>query len=85
MSGGSFNYLCWKEISELMANRDTLTSMADRLLEMGYKDAAKETLKFLYTLEQAETRLETMRERLEEVWKAVEWFDSGDWSRVECT
>ena len=78
MSGGSFDYLCFMEVDKLMNNKELLDKMANRLLELGYKDAAKETVLAKIILEQTEIRIEVIRDRLEKVWKAVEWMDSGD-------
>ena len=78
MSGGSFDYLCFMEVEQLMNNKDLLDKMANRLLELGYKDAAKETFLAKIILEQTEIRIEVIKERLEKVWKAIEWMDSGD-------
>lgn len=43
------------------------------------EDAAKETYSLLVQLRQWETRADVHMERLRAVWKAVEWWDSGDW------
>ena len=82
MSGGSFDYLCFKEFDELITNKDLIKEMATRLIELGYTDAAKETLQIKYIIEQAQVRVETHIDRLKELWKAVEWLDSGD-SEIE--
>jgi hypothetical protein len=79
MSGGSYEYLCWKQPRELLAKQDAVQQMADRLAGLGYaRDAAKETQAFLLTLRQFENRIEAMQDRLSDVWHAVEWWDSGD-------
>ena len=79
MSGGSFDYLYCKDISELMNDMHMLQAMADDLASLGYAlDAAKETELFLLTLRQSTNRLEAMKERLEPVWKALEWWRSSD-------
>lgn len=85
MSGGSYDYLCFKEFDELIYNLHLLEKMATRLIELGCKDAAKETLQVKYIIEQSQVRIETHQERLRELWKAVEWHDSGDsaYDRVE--
>ena len=80
MSGGSFNYLCFKDGEDLFNGGvlNEMEDMASRLIELGYEDAAKETLNLKYTIQQALTRTQVMKDRLEDVWKAVEWKDSGD-------
>ena len=80
MSGGSFNYLCFKDNEDLFAqtNLNEMDNMASRLVELGFEDAAKETLNLKYTIQQSLIRSQVMKERLEGVWKAVEWYDSSD-------
>jgi hypothetical protein len=80
MSGGSHNYLCFKEDSELFeyATLMDMENMASRLIELGFEDVAKETLNLKYTIQQAMVRTQVMKNRLQDVWKAVEWCDSGD-------
>ena len=80
MSGGSFNYLCFKDNEDLFdqTNLNEMDNMASRLVELGFEDAAKETLNLKYTIQQSLIRSQVMKERLEGVWKAVEWYDSSD-------
>jgi hypothetical protein len=78
MSGGSYNYLCHKEFSG-HSSMDDLDSMVDRLAGLGYaEDAAKESMELLLIIKQFEVRAETIANRLNGVWKAVEWWDSCD-------
>lgn len=80
MSGGSFDYLYVKSIDELMAYDGNLDMMADKLATLGYaEDAARETTEFLMELRAGRIRLETMQRRLSDLWKAVEWWVSGDY------
>lgn len=81
MSGGSFNYLCFKDWDELFGSGsiEEMEKMVSRLIELGYEDVAKETLQLKLTIQQSSLRIQTMKERLQDVWKAVEWSDSGDW------
>ncbi|AMO25936.1 hypothetical protein Blue_113 [Bacillus phage Deep Blue] len=83
MSGGSFNYLCYKQIHELFdeENLIELENMATSLIELGHKDAAQELLNMKYTIEQSVVRVEVMKERLHDVMHAVEWHVSGDRSK----
>jgi hypothetical protein len=86
MSGGSYNYLCNVFSTHgLFTHEDDLEAMTDRLADLGFKDAAEETYKILTIIRAADVRIETMLWRLQDVWKAVEWNDSGDWGidRVE--
>ena len=80
MSGGSYNYL-FMQLSDDVYDFSALAemeSMASRLIELGYVDAGKETLHLKYTIEQSMARTEVMLERLADVWKAVEYYDSSD-------
>lgn len=81
MSGGSWSYLYSKEIDELMqySNIELLEEMADYLNQNGYKDVAKDTRRLVEYIKSAKIRVETLFETLSPVFKAVEWFDSGDW------
>lgn len=80
MSGGSFNYLCHREPNELMVGGlGDMEEMVDALAGVGYApDAAKETVKLIAEVRAAEARLEALTERLRPVWRAMEWWTSGD-------
>lgn len=69
MSGGSYSYLCHAELaSNYQAD---LERMAERLEELKVHEAAAETRRFL---------LPDADEALRDLWHAVEWRDSLDWS-----
>lgn len=78
MSGGSYNYLCYKEAYDIHEKINELQEMGDRLAELGFKDAALETESIILILNTFEIRLQARINRLRDVWKAVEWMDSGD-------
>jgi hypothetical protein len=82
MSGGSYNYLCdVLDLDRLLRHEHDLQAMAARLAGLGWaKDAARETEELLVMLRQWQVRADVRVERLREVWKAVEWWDSCDWS-----
>lgn len=82
MSGGSFNYLCDAlDLDDILAKQNDLRDMADRLGGLGYaQDAAAETEELLVQLRQWQIRTEVRLKRLTPVWKAVEWWDSADYS-----
>lgn len=81
MSGGSWNYLCYKDIDELMNGSSTelLQDMVDRLNSAGFEDVAQDTQGLVEYIKSARIRIETLFGTLSPVFKAVEWFDSGDW------
>lgn len=83
MSGGSWNYLYTKEINDLMqySNIETLEEMADYLNQNGYEDVAKDTRRLVEYIKSAKIRVGTLFEILGPVFKAVEWYCSGDWGK----
>ncbi len=80
MSGGSYDYLSCASADELMHRESDLERMADRLIELGYERAGKETLDVLYDVRRFRRRLEVQQKRLDGVWHEVEWYDSCDTS-----
>ncbi|MNR33563.1 hypothetical protein D3C85_1512470 [compost metagenome] len=78
MSGGSYNYLCYKEAYDIHERKEELNKMRDRLIELGFTDVAGETESVLLMLQSFEVRLQTRIDRLKDVWRSVEWMDSGD-------
>lgn len=83
MSGGSFNYLCYK-VTDLQSN--TLYSllyeakqMEARLRETCKHDAADEIQAYCLSLETAIRRLETQGKYLSDLMHAVEWWQSSDY------
>lgn len=81
MSGGSYNYLCYKDLSGLLdgSSDKDLQSMADRLAGLGYaNDAALETQNLLLVLRQSRYRIKASLNRLTRLWRSIEWWDSCD-------
>lgn len=79
MSGGSYNYLCHKEATDLFEAEGDLEGMSSRLAGLGYaKDAARETEELLLILRQVRVRIQARADRLNRIWRAVEWWDSCD-------
>ena len=83
MSGGSYNYLCHKDANDIHEHRQELNAMRDRLIELGHLDAAKETESVLLMLDDFYVRLQARIERLNPIWRAVEWCDSCDWGKED--
>ena len=82
MSGGSFNYLChtW-DLGDLVSKMGDLEAMSQAIASVGYaQDAARETEELLVILRQWEVQAGVRLERLREVWKAMEWWRSCDYS-----
>lgn len=78
MSGGSYDYLCYKDNSDIANEVVNIERMAKRLDELGFPDAAKETLEIIPTINSHKTEIENKVQRLKGVWKAVKWLDSND-------
>lgn len=78
MSGGSYDYLFCKSPDELMNSLDALERMTDALVSLGYSEPAAETYEVIKVLKQAELRVSVSSQRLSEVWRSVEWYESGD-------
>jgi hypothetical protein len=81
MSGGSFNYLFCKDAPDFFgyAPREDLERMAAALTDAGdAEDAARETEEILAIIAGTERRVDARLERLRGVWKAMEWWKSGD-------
>jgi hypothetical protein len=70
MSGGSYDYLYF-HVAELGGHSGMLETMAERLEGLPYAtEAAVATRRILESIGD---------EKLAEVWRAVEWWDSGDY------
>ena len=84
MSGGSFDYLTYKDPSELVDRTDQLQHMAETLqAEFPNSRAAEDTAVLLecvraYSRELYRGPMDDLRDK---VWKAIEWWKSCDYSR----
>lgn len=83
LSGGSFDYLCYRDVPELMNSSSiaNLESMVQHLQEYGYEDIARDTQRLIEYIQSASIRIEVLSENLNDVFHAVEWHESGDISR----
>ena len=83
MSGGSWGYLYSMEFDELVqySSVELLEGMSDYLNSNGYEDVAKDVRRLVEYIKSARIRIETLHEMLSPVFKAVEWYDSADWSK----
>jgi hypothetical protein len=75
VSGGSFNYLCHRNASDIFGD-DELRHMGAALAELGHsaKLPAERTMALLRKREEIEREIEALRA----VWRAVEWKESCD-------
>jgi len=94
MSGGSFEYVCFKDADEILDNLCYLDRMVkylkgtgadvdgDRLEDPeGLEDLAKEIEMLWLDLRSFKTMIQTRLDRLKPVLKAIEWEASGDIGR----
>ena len=81
MSGGSYNYLCYKEPEELMCKHSTdyLEEMSQLLLRLGYDDIARDMQRLVEYCKTAYNRIDVLSEQLNDVMHAIEWYESGDY------
>ena len=73
MSGGSRNYVYRQD---LIAHRADVSAVFDDLTALGYRDAAYWTAEVLGHMQ----AIGNLQAELEQVWKAVEYYRSGDWT-----
>jgi hypothetical protein len=79
VSGGSYDYLFVQDFEPFFIPRENMERMRDRLRELGYEDAAKQTEEvmevfFVESGDPVEARWPALRQ----AWKHVEWLDSND-------
>ena len=79
MSGGSFNYACFKVAgSEIFQAMEDVRGIEDYLRRYEKHDAADEVLRFIKEVETHQRRLAVIGERIAPILKATEWAASGD-------
>ena len=81
MSGGAFDYLYCRETDELFCHIADLESMKQSLICYGYDDIAKDKQRLIEYVKSARITVETLQDILAPVFKAVEWYESGDYSK----
>ena len=81
MSGGSYNYLCYKDPEELLSgdNIDYLEDMCELLIELGYDDIARDMQRLVEYCKTAYNRIDVLSHQLNDVMHAIEWYESGDY------
>lgn len=78
MSGGSFDYLCYKDAKEILEDKEQLIEMFNYLREKGKLDMADEIEKLYLDLVMFERMINNRLKRLNNILYAVEWWASGD-------
>jgi hypothetical protein len=88
MSGGSFNYLCYKDGYDLLetSTEDDLCSMVNTIETYGIDDKAivrhiKLMLNKMLAIRNMTDELTELSAKSAEVFRAVEWFESCDTSK----
>ena len=76
MSGGSYDYLCFKDINNI--DTDMLTSMINDLQTNGYYSIANDLSTFYTALLDSRRQLSEQWDRFQDITMAWEWFISGD-------
>ena len=54
MSGGYFDYLCYKETEDLFNRTKDLEEMREKLISYGYEDIAKDTQRLIEYIKSAD-------------------------------
>lgn len=79
MSGGSFNYACFKvQSSDVFEGVDDFKAIERWLRENNRHLAADEVYKFILEVETARHRLDVIGARIAGILQAAEWTQSGD-------
>lgn len=83
MSGGSWEYLYLKDAVELLDRMSDLRKMKERLRQEGFTKAASHVVSLITQLEYLQDSILVINQGLVDgglgcVFKAVEWYDSGD-------
>lgn len=80
MSGGSYNY-AYTKVDEMDGAYSVIQDVKraeERLRELGQQEAANEVYKYILFVEMVANRLSVQGNRIANVLRAVEWYDSGD-------
>lgn len=83
MSGGSFDYLCFKEYPELMSssNLENMEEIEQELIKLGYIDISKDVRRLIEYCLSAKNRINVLFNKLNPIFHDVEWYCSGDISK----
>ncbi len=79
MSGGSLDYLCFKEPEELFHCIEEMEKVEQVLLQRGAQDIARDVRRLIEYVKSAENRISVLSEQLNGIFHAVEWYQSGDY------
>lgn len=81
MSGGSLNYLCYKETEELFHYISEMEEVEQVLIGQGAQDIARDVRRLIEYVKSAEVRIGVLSEQLNDIFHAVEWYLSADYGK----
>lgn len=81
MSGGSLNYLCYKEPAQLFDHINDMEAVEAVLLSEGYDDIARDVRRLIEYVKTAENRIGVLHDNLKDVFHAIEWYNSADYGK----
>lgn len=81
MSGGSLNYLCYKEPGALFEYIADMEEAEAVLLSEGYDDIARDVRRLIEYVKTAENRIGVLHDNLKDVFHAIEWYESADYDK----
>ena len=80
MSGGSLSYLYNKQFPEVCNYIDEMKKVEKELISQGYTDIARDVRRLIEYCLTAENRISVLFDNLSDVFHAVEWYYSSDYS-----
>lgn len=80
MSGGSYDYLCYVDSTEIENRLSDVERMAEQLVSLGCPNEAKAFCRFIEQVKLMRIKKSAFIEEYQDVMRGVEWTDSGDWS-----
>lgn len=83
MSGGTYDYLCFTGMPEIIERTGDMERIEERLSQLGEIDIAQDIHELVICCKKARYQISAMFDRLQDVFYAVEWYDSGDWNEEE--
>jgi hypothetical protein len=85
VSGGSYDYLFSWPVERVFSDRTQLRRMAERLEALGpdYDLFAILTRAILHTIDEDLRETDAFLRAMEPLYKAIEWWDSNDWTEDE--
>ena len=83
MSGGIYDYLCFTGMPEILERIGDMEKIEERLSQLGEIDIAQDIHELVLYCNKARDQISEMFGRLQDVFYAVEWYDSGDWDAEE--